>query len=188
MILMRRPLLVFDVDAVGLAGALLLGGLAAWVAAEPLVHHAPAMRQAQAELQRAEPTRRRLAQQLQDTHEDVERLRRAVEALEAETPKADAVAGFVQQIARTAAAHRLELLNVTPGPIQAEGQRRLACDIVVDGRGHSLDFVAFLDDLARTNPYHALHAFSISRAVTPDSAACRLQWTLRLYMLAAQPS
>jgi Tfp pilus assembly protein PilO len=187
MIIMRRPMLVFDVDAVGLAGAILVGGLAAWVAAEPFVQHALAIRQTQAELQLAEPARRRLMQQLQGTHDDVQRLRQAVEALQAQTPQNDAVAGFVQQIARTAASHRLELLNVTPGPIQTEGQR-LACDIVVDGRGHSLDFVAFLDDLARRNPYHALHAFSITRAVTPDDAACRLQWTLRLYMLAGQAS
>lgn len=181
MILIRRPVTLFDVDLIGVLGLLGLGAAAGWLILQTSSASA-LLRQDQARLKNADPLRRAQLQTLNTLQQEIELLRANVAKRQAHAPGPASVSGLVGQIARAAHSAGLELLNVTPGPlVTQDGQ--LLCDIQVAGRGSSLSFLQFLFDMADSNPYQTLQAFSISRPVTPDGPACQINWTLRLHML-----
>lgn len=182
MILLRKPFTLFDVDVLGLLGLLGLGAVAGWLVVQTAAVQT-GLRELQARLRNAEPQRRQQLQKLESLQQELDALRAEVAARQAEAPGADAVAGFVGQIAHLAADTGLDLQNVTPGPI-AEENGRLHCDVQVVGRGGSLDFVRFLFQLAARNPYQTLRTFTINRPAGPEPPICQITWTLRLYMVA----
>jgi Tfp pilus assembly protein PilO len=181
-ILIRRPCLVFDVDLIGAGGILVFIAAIGWLLIDPRLGNAQTIHDIHRELALSEPQRRDLVQELQATYEDIASLRKAVAAHEGQAPHSNAVPQFISEVMAVAAADRIKILTISPGQIQTQPEY-LYCDILVDAEGGSVDFIAFLTALAARNPHQSLHSFSLTRAPGPGPGPCRLNCTLRLYML-----
>jgi Tfp pilus assembly protein PilO len=182
MMLGSGRLRIYDVDVLGAAGLLALG-VAAW-----LLVILPWQRTWQgSDSQRA---RQGTAEtQLQDALAELNAFEQQLQRLEGlvagqadRVPHTDALPDLLRQISELAQSARLELLNVVPRPAVASGPYWLS-DIQIGARGESRDFIRFLDQLARLNPYQTLRAATVTRPPAAGPAACDLSWTLRLYLL-----
>jgi Tfp pilus assembly protein PilO len=186
MILCQRPRL-YDVDLMGLFGALILVAAGLWLALAPW--------------QRTWSTYKRLATARaaaqERVHQEIvklERFERGLAPLEdtvqtqaTHVPTADSFSRLLGQMTDVARASNLELRNVAPQPAVPNGMY-LVSDVLVGGRGQSQDFIRFLDRLAQENPYQMLRSCSIVRSPADTQATCELTYTLRLYLLPGTPA
>jgi Tfp pilus assembly protein PilO len=186
-IVSRKPLVLYDVDVLGLAGTLLLVMAAWWCVARPwrdtwqryrtlAARHTTVRKALQADVQEMQ----RFSAELTDT-------RGAVAAQVARAPRASALSQLLQEMADTAKEAQLELLTVTPQPAGKENEYTIT-DIQVVGRGRSAEFMRFLDRFAQRNPYQSLQQCAISRPPSTTQPACELSWSVRLYMLPNEPA
>jgi hypothetical protein len=187
LIVCHKPVRLYDVDLTGLAIIAALGALAWWFVVAPWqttwhAYHELAARHAatQAGLENDLAELGRFEQGLAE-------LRRTIvsetEAVPSDASTSRRLLRNMTDIARDAG---IEILSVAPKPSAYEGDY-LVTDIQVMGRGRSMDFIRFLDQLAGANPYQSLQSCSISRATGSSDAECRLSWSVRLYLLPAQP-
>lgn len=183
MILTRRPVLLFDVDLAGATVCVALlclgyfGGVqrlhADWATLHALRTRAGAADRA------AQAARTRLTEGERTTAA----LHAAIDSHAAKVPGPDTLSTLLSRVGMLAAQSGLTVQQMAPKPIQPEGAY-LVCEVRMSGTGRSLDFIHFLDYLARDNPYHVVHTFKII-GTGDQVATCALSWTLRLYMLPA---
>lgn len=187
MILCRKPIPIYDVDLIGVA-VLAVTALAAWLCA--VVPWREAWR-----TQRALATRYAVAQQqlqtnlgeLQQLQSRLAQVQNFVNTQQAQVPHPGALSHMLREMTEIAKDERLELLAVTPQPAAREGAY-VVNDIQVVGRGASHDFIRFLDQFARRNPYQYVRHGQLRRDATAPSPTCELHWTVRFYMLPIEPN
>ena len=182
MILCKKPCVLYDVDAAGILALVVLGVAAYLTAFVPLAEHESALRAIRADLVATRTATEQTGDRLARSEEDVELLRTHVAARVVEAPTAASITQFLSRAAALAGESNLQVLQVTPAPTKPTGDH-LTSDIRMTARGHSLDFIRFLDRLARSNPYQTLERFSITRSEKATSGTCGLAWTIRLHIL-----
>jgi Tfp pilus assembly protein PilO len=213
MIVCRKPWTLYDVDLLGATGVVVLAVAAWFVVLAPWRSMWGEYRTLVAARTAAEANLRREVTDLEHFETGLAQLEDVVASEAANVPRAEAFARLLRSLTDAAVEAQLELLNVSPLPTTISGAY-LVSDIKLGGRGRSQDFIRFLDRLARENPYQYLQTCSImaqkpaladshsplgqAPGPTPQSsisspqsggsAACDLNWTVRLYLLPDAPS
>jgi hypothetical protein len=182
MIVCKKPCTLYDVDVLGAAGVLVLTLAAWWLVVAPWQHM-------WRDYQALSAARVVATTQLCDDVKELERFEQGLTQLDelvtadfGDIPRSDSVSQLLRKITALAEGEKLELLNVTPQPATPSGAY-LVSDIKVGARGHSRDFIRFLDRLARENPYQSLLTCSINRAAQTAPGICEFDWTVRAYLL-----
>lgn len=182
MIVCRKPYTLYDVDLLGAAGVLALGLAAWWFVVAP-------WQQMWHDYQALSAARTAATGRLRDDVKELERFEQGLAQLDGlvtadfgDIPRSDSISQLLRKMTDLAKGEQLELLDVTPQPATASGAYWVS-DIKVGARGHSRDFMRFLDHLARENPYQSLQTCSISRATQGPPGLCELAWTVRVYLL-----
>jgi Tfp pilus assembly protein PilO len=183
-IVCRKPITLYHVDLIGLA---VLAGLAAtawWFVVLPWQqtwhdHHELAVRCAT-----LQTGLRQDALELKTYEQGLADLRAAIAGAADTVPHIASIARQLRNMTDIAQAAGIEIQSVTPQPAQQEGEY-VVNDIQVAGRGRSVDFIRFLDQLAEANPYQMLQDCLIQRPADEPDATCRLSWSVRLYLLPA---
>ena len=186
MIICKRPFVLYDVDAAGVAALVLLGVVAYFAVFIPVQAQQKASRALRTELTDTRSTTGQTAAQLQTVRQDVAQLQRCLADGAAQAPTATSLTQFLSRIALLAEDANLQVLQIVPAPTQRVGDH-LTSDVHISGRGRSLDFIRFLDRLARENPYQSLQRFSITQDEGAADELCTLSWTIRLNMLRPAP-
>lgn len=179
MMLCRRPWRLYDVDAAGLAGLVLLAALAVWrIPAEwDRVTHDYRQRRAQYIGVDAQ-----LRAELPAVAECEARLGEAIEALrarQASVPTTHALPGLLKDLTEAVRTAGLDLVRFTPQPVSREGAYD-TCEIDFAARGSIVELIRFLDLLAQR---HACHELRTCAVVRGSGEACDLTWRLRIYLL-----
>jgi Tfp pilus assembly protein PilO len=182
MILARRPLRLFDVDAIGAALLVALGAAGYVGLIEPMRSEWARLEGMRTALHTVRQGESQLAGQLGHLEKDVMRLRAAVGEHAARVPRSDALPQFLSQLVSLAESARLTLQRVTPQAARSEGQYVVG-DVTVAASGTSLDFIRFLDSLSADVPYQSITRLSMTGPPAPGDARCAISWTLRLHML-----
>lgn len=182
MILLRKPLTIYDVDLIGvLVLVALVGGACGWPLTQLRAHRA-AQAQLHVRLGNAQAAVHAAESNLAQVQTDLDRMEAQVNGLIAEAPRVNDVAGALQRLTAAAKTANLTITQLTPRPIAAEDSY-LVNDVDMVGSGSSRAFLAFLDQLARSAPYQSLEGFTVHRDSTSDNGDVRLTWTMRLYLL-----
>ena len=184
MILRKGRLTLYPVDLIGAVSVIGLGFAAWWLVVLPWQETWQDYRECAAQRTNAEVELRGDVAELETYGEELARLRTAVEREARQVPREDSLPRLLSRMTDIARDANIELLNVEPQSALPEGPY-VVNDIQVTGRGHSRDFIRFLDEIARRNPYQALQSCSIRRPVGAADAGCELRWTVRFYMLPA---
>jgi hypothetical protein len=182
MIVCKKPWTIYDVDLAGLSALTVLGLLTYFVVILPVRRHWDSYRDLSAQQQSSETVLRQTGNQLRRVEADVARLKAAIVSLAEQAPQPSSLPQFLSRTTILAEGMQLEVFQVIPHTIQTVDGCPVA-DIEMSGRGYSLDFIRFLDMLARENPYQSLRRFSITRLEQPEGGLCDLSWTVRLHML-----
>lgn len=186
MILLHRPIVVYDVDAVAAVVLLALLALGYFGVVEPAEERARLQNGLQAQLTQLEAQMGRRAARLRALEEQVGQLQKGVAAQRAAAPRRASLAATVQGIVALAESCGLRVAQVAP-QTGRETDHHLA-DFAFSARGYSLDFLRFLDQLARDNPHCSVLQFAVAASAQAEDAACNLSWTLRLRMLSDEPA
>jgi hypothetical protein len=187
MIICKRPCTLYDVDVAGLGGLVLLAALAYFVIVVPMRAHWSTYRDLSAQHRSAEAVAQQTGNRVRQAGADIARLGDGVAALAERAPEPGSLPQFLSRATDLAEQAQLEVFQVLPHATRAVDEYLIA-DIEMSGCGRSLDFIGFLDALARENPYQSLQQFSITQPDGPDDGLCDLSWTIRLYMLPSEPS
>jgi len=182
MIVCKKPCTVYDVDLAGLSALTVLGLLTYFAVVVPMRMHWNSYRDLSARQHSSETAVRQTGNQLRRVEADVTRLQAAIVTLARQAPQPGSLPQFLSRATVLAEGTQLEVFQVIPHATRAVDEC-LVADIEMSGRGHSLDFIRFLDALARENPYQSLRQFSITRREQSDDGLCDLSWTIRLHML-----
>lgn len=182
MIVLKRPVIIFDVDLIGVACVaclVLLGYVAVgqhiWADRNELIRR-------QALVAAASTNRDRAVAGLTRVQKEIAQLRQAVDSRAQSAPGPEARAAFLARIAELAIASEIELINVSPQPIvQEDGY--LVSDVTLTGRGRSTNFILLLHRVARENPFHTIRQLSLAAGPAEQPEECTISWTHRLYML-----
>lgn len=175
-----RPLMFFDVDAVGAAIFAALCAAAAFAVAVPLFSDLREAADLAVRLETAQRGREYVSRLLQDTRREVAWLSETVERCTAVVPSPQALPELTSRIADVAQQNSLALQRVTPGPLRPSGEL-MAAEVQVAARGASADIVRFLDKISRE--YGSIDVQQLSITAGGPNAACALQCTLRLHVL-----
>lgn len=183
MMLLRRPVPVFDVDLIGVSLVAALLVAAHWGVIEPLRARAESGRRLSSQIAKSERTLVQSGAALSAIQADIGRLESAIADQLARTPRANALPETLAMVDRLATTWRLQVTQVIPAPTQTH-ETCTTTDVRFVGMGRSADFIGFLDALARVHPYHTLDTFELVRVRGQEEERCRLKWTLRFYALA----
>ena len=180
----KKPSRLHDVDLAGLIGLAVLGLVAWWLVIAP-------WQRTWSSYQELATRRATTEAGLQQDVIEFERFQLGVVRLEEtiarhaeEVPQATSISRVLREMTDIAQAARLELMSVAPQPARWDGDYVIN-DIRVAGRGRSHDFIRFLDEFARENPYQSLEYCSITRPANHAEPTCELSWLVRLYLLPA---
>lgn len=180
MIIIHRPVTIFDVDLVG-AGALLvllLGG--AFAIAAPAMRNRTECARVQAEIVAARAEIGRIETARRQMEAGLERYRSSLSRRAQRVPLADGLSPFLARLAACADESGIEIIQLQPAPPQKTPDGHQS-DIRVTARGGFADFVRFLDRLRRDNDCQRVTEFSIARSTA--ESGCALGFTVRLNML-----
>jgi hypothetical protein len=183
-ILCRKPIPIYDVDALGALALLMLALAGWWLAVAPWRQTCASyleLGQRRAALQSHLQSESR---RLDHAGQDLAWLQGIIDTQAVEVPRTDSVPQLLREMTELAQQADIELLSVLPQPVSPEGAY-LVSDIQLTGRGRSRSFIRFLDRIAQRNPFQALTSCSVKRAPGAADENCELRWTLRLYMLPA---
>jgi len=186
MIICRRPITVYDVDLAGFFSLGVIAALAYYLVAMPLQDRFGEYRTLSARQLTVEAMARQTGNRVRAVEAEVAQLNTTVAELIEQAPQTDSLPRFLNRATDLAERARLEVSQVVPQATRNEGEYIVA-DVQMSGRGRSIDFIKFLDTLAREDRYHTLQQFSITRSNDGQDERCALSWTLRLYMLPAEP-
>lgn len=181
MIILRKPLVLYDADAVGLGVVALLLGVA-WVGvAQPLmqsVSDEAAVRSAIAAAESARATER--ANVLRITKQ-IERLDEVVREQSALVPGESARNSVVTDIVSRAERHGISVVSLTPvAPVR--GDRYVTADTELIVRCPLAALIALLDELARDVPFHSVEDLNVSEDRKAENDECLVSLRLRLFM------
>lgn len=179
MILCQRPFRLYDVDAAGLAGLVVLAALGAWRLPAEWDRVTREYRQRGALYTGVEA---QLRAELPAVAEREARIAEAVEALRARqagVPTTQALPELLKNLTELVRAADLELVRFTPQPVHREGVYDL-CEIEFTARGSVVKLIGFLDMLAQRHSCHELRACSVTRG---GGETCELSWKLRIHLL-----
>ena len=187
MIICKRPVVLYDVDAAGVAALVLLGVVAYFAVFVPVQAQQKAVGALRSELGATRSATGQTGAHLRTLRQDVAQLQRCLADGAAQAPTATSLTQFLSRIAVLAEEANLQVLQIVPAPTQRV-EDHLTSDVHISGRGRSLDFIRFLDRLARENPYQSLQRFSVTQEADAEQGVCTLSWTVRLNMLPPAPS
>jgi Tfp pilus assembly protein PilO len=182
MIICRRPLTIYAVDALGATFVVGLMALSYWFIWRPWQETWQGYRECTVQRGLAGQELKGELLNLERFEERLAGLEEVVLAQSARIPRSDALAGLLREMTETAAEAQVEILSVTPQPAVREGEY-VVCDINVAGRSRSHDFVRFLDCMAARNPYQSLRDCAVRRSTGTADGLCDMNWTMRVYML-----
>ena len=183
MIVCRKPIRLFDADVIGAATLVAICALAyfaIFVPGQQSVAEQAVLRKAIAD---ATAKARTTADRLAQVNTEADQLRIGVERSLKTAPRAQALTPFLQQVATLADEVGIRIVQVVPEPLN-RGDGYLSADVRYSGEGSSLAFLHLVDALALRNPYCVVDGVAIKKASVASDAACKLDWTLRLHMLA----
>lgn len=187
MIVARRPVLLFDVDVLGLVGVgvLLIAGwmtvLQPWQSTWRSFRSLVTQHQDTAQALEAEIAN------LKRVEQELERLQQVAQQESAEVLQEASLGNLLREVTRVAEETGITLHSVAPQSAQQQGAY-LAMDILITGQGRSHDFIRFLDRVGCDNPCQSLEACSIAHLASEAAGeTCRLKWTMRVYMLPGGP-
>ena len=183
MIVCRKPIRLFDADIIGAATLLAVGALAYFAVFVPGQESAKRQTLLRNSIADATTTARTTADRLARVNAEASRLREGVERHLLTAPRAHALTPFLQQVATLAENTGIRVTQVVPEAVR-HGDGFLSGDVRYSGEGSSLAFLHLLDQLAQRNPYCAVEDLVIKNAGAALDTPCKLNWTLRLYMLA----
>lgn len=182
MIVLRRPLTLYDLDVMGVGACLALGGLGLWLAfgGWPRAWH-----RYQALAQEHAVTANALRQSQQaytEFQRDLEHLEHLVAQHTANAPHVQARADLLRDLTELALRYQVELRTVIPRALEP-GDRCQLGDVELGGRGRLSAIIGFLGELGRRHPYQALQTCRISSGTEADRGICEVTCTLRFHLL-----
>jgi hypothetical protein len=183
MIVCRRPVLLFDADLAGAAACAALICLGYFAGVQGLSADWATLQALRARVVAADRACQAARIRLIEEGRAAAALRAAIDSRAGEVPGPEALSAFLGRAGMLAARSGLTVQQVAPQPTQPEGDY-LVCEVRMSGTGRSLDFIRFLEQLVRHDPYYIVHSFKISGRGDQEPT-CALSWTLRLYMLPA---
>ncbi len=186
MILIRRPVTLYDVDGLALAGLAGLLVLAVWAVAWPIQRSGDQYRALAARRTQAERSLAAERQSLAVCHERLAELQRTIGLAAKVVPATSEIPSVLRRLTAAAQDAALRVKTITPAPLTYAGDYAIA-DVRVEGRGRGVDCLRFLERLMRENPYHSLRECQIKRAGTAMDADCSFACTLRFYLLPDAP-
>lgn len=172
MIIARRPLLIFDVDLIGLGALAALVALAYVVAIQPQRHDARRLAQVTVQLDQARMTLQQQRDRLRAVQDQTQRLSALLAQRSAGGPPVRSMAEHVSLVLAAASRSGLEVLDFTPDA--AAGQD--AAGLSLRARGRSRALLEFLRACARREPRHRIERFLI-RSRPPDG--CDFECVMR---------
>lgn len=182
MILLRKPVRVFDVDVLGVAVLVALGATAYLTAVVPSRAQAEEHRALSSEAMTAEAK----VLDAEGRLRGIERLTRELQTTVAEriakSPTRAEINAIVNSMMLETASANLQIESVEPRPPLRVGDHYV-CDVIMVGRGRAPDFVEFLESLAERHPYHSIEMLSIARGAGYEDEACRFEFHLQLHLL-----
>lgn len=179
MMLCRRPWRVYDVDAAGLAGLVVLAALGVWRVPAEWNRVTQEYRQRGAQYLRLEA---QLKAELPAVADREARLAEAIEALRARqagVPTTHALPALLKDLTEVVRTAGLDLVRFTPQPVSREGAYD-TCEIDFAARGSVVALIRFLDLLAQRHACHELRGCAVTRGA---GDACDLTWRLRIHLL-----
>lgn len=181
MVLCRRPIRVFDVDVVGLAGLALIGAAAYLLLIHGVRSDWRAFQDAAQQRTATERTVSGMHAVLRALDADITRIALVSKQAVGTAPRQGDIPAMLAQLADIAQRCGVDLGQVTPQPAVA-GNGYWYVDVEVTGRGASGAFIALLDQFALLNQYHSIPRLSVQTDGV-NGGTCRLAWTLRLHVL-----
>ncbi len=187
MILTRRPVRLFDVDAVGAAAAaalLMVGYLAVYA---PMRTAARGAGQAMAELAQRE---RELAEgqvRLARCADDLQRLEDAIAARRAVAGLSGQLTELTADLLKADEQHGIQFSQIVPqGEVIESGVAMTDVRLVAKGDWPSL--IAFLRDLSARHPSHEVRSLEVARHVSEADGECQIGLCIRLHARAGSIS
>ncbi len=182
MIVLRKPLPVFDVDLLGIAVMLALGATAYLVVVVPARAQADRRHRLVAELDAARQRTQSAEHELGRLEDLARDLRVLVQERIAQAPTRSEVNAIVNRIMLVAERTGLHISSLEPGSPEQVGDA-FVCDVSIEGSGGGPAVVAFLDALAARVPCHSVLALSVDRPPAAADKACRVALRVRLHLL-----
>ncbi len=157
MILARRPLLIFDVDVIGLGVLVGLAALAYVVAIRPQREDARRLAAATLQLDQARMTLQQQRDRLRAVQDQTQRLAALLSRRGSTDPPVRSMAEHVSLVLAAAGRSGLEVLDFTPSEQRGED----APGLTLRARGRSRAVLEFLHACARREPRHRIERFLI---------------------------
>lgn len=187
MIVCGKPCVVYDVDVIGFAAIAAIGLAACYGVVLPATAGASQYGVLTAQIASAKARTQETNDRLCEANTAIATLEKGVAERTRAAPKPGALTAFMRRVASLAQEFGLQIEQVVPQPAQRAAGYRFA-GVHYVARGTSLDFARFLDQLARETPYFVLREFSLRATESGTASGCRIDWTLRLYMLDDEPA
>lgn len=181
MILVNKPVRIFDVD---LIGAVMVGIIAIVAYASvilPALDGASAGAQLRQSLALADESIQRTAQRLDRYSQEIQLLSQAVAQRADASPgvrDSAALPSVVAAAAQTTGVHVLQMVPVAP----RETERGLVSDLQVVARGSLLDLTRLLDRLRRERAHHQVLEYGVCESRENGDRRCQITFTLRLHL------
>lgn len=179
MILMRKPLRVFDVDVLGVAVLVVLGVGAYLTAVVPGRAQAKQRRSLKMDAESVEAQVCSVEERLRAIERLTRELRDVVARRVDSSPVRSEINAIVNHIVADAEQAGLRIASVEPEPAERVGDTYVSAVSVI-ASGRQPDCVAFLDALAMRHPYHSIESLSLVRQ--PDLAEFRCRIVLRVWL------
>jgi len=184
MILVHRPIRVFDVDLIGAVMVAIIGIVAYVSVILPAVDGASASMQLRQSLALADESIQRTAQRLDRYTQDIQALSRAVTERSAASPGVRDSAALHSVVAAAAEATGVHVMQMVP-VTQRETERGLVSDLQVVARGSLLDLTRLLDRLRLERHHYQVLEYGISESREGADRRCVITFTLRLHLAPA---
>lgn len=173
MIVLRRPLTIFDVDVIGVAVLLALAVTAYVVCVRPQRQDARRLAQVRAELAQARLSLQHQRDQLRAVQDQTRRLATALGRHQPPEAVPRTLAEHVTRVLAAAGACGLEVEDFSPTASASAGG-----GLTLRGTGSSEDLLRFLQACARREPYHAVEELDIRGG---SDGRCQFRCTLRFF-------
>lgn len=181
MILLRKPITIFDVDLIGAVMVGVVGVIAFVTVLVPSRSVSQIDQQLSVAVQATQDAIARSSNRLDRALESKQELARKVEARERTLPTPGDASDFPRQIAAAAENHGVTVQQLAPNPLRA-AEQGLVCDVHVVARSGLSQFIAMLDELRGTCPHMQVREFAIARGPDATQPESTLSLTLRMYL------
>jgi hypothetical protein len=182
LILLQRPVRIFDVDLIGVVMVAIIGIVAYVSVILPAVEGAAIGAQLRQSVALADGSIQRTAERLDQYTRDMKSLHEAVAARAAAAPQARDTTGFPSVVAAAAEATGVHIVQMVP-VAPRETERGLVSDLQVVARGSLLELTRLLERLRRERSYHQVLEYSVVESREVGDPRCTLTFTLRLCLV-----